>query len=175
MLDRLGTLNIGFPRCCLCVILYSLVLFIVWFCANLWITEDEDAASDSDCGSEPRSLPVNWLNWYTYGRIPLGIAGLLLHPVDKMAYAELPRGAFAIGIVLAYIYLVLIICLLIGLHRKKLWGWRLNWVVLVLEVLLAPAARANNLVSYFVFLIGLLLFWLIPHTIYFSKRRCLFS
>lgn len=140
---------------------------------------DEEAfyekTKQSSEGETEKGLPIRWLNFYVYVRIPLGIlisvvsglASFALYPDDPAVLL------FVLG--LTAFDLCLAIFLLIGLHRRRLWGWRLNWFVLVLEVLLRPLDKAEDATMYFAFLIAAALFWLLPNAIYFKKRRHLFT
>jgi hypothetical protein len=79
------------------------------------------------------------------------------------------------AIIITWIDFAVANLLFIGLHRMTLWGWRLNWVVLALEVLLRPLDRAESLSHYLLFAIAGFFLWFIPNAIYFKKRRHLFS
>jgi hypothetical protein len=70
----------------------------------------------------------------------------------------------------------ILICFLIyGLHKRYLWAWTANWILLGAVVLLAPLSSAKETGVYLVavILIGILFF--IPNYIYFRKRRVLFG
>jgi len=129
----------------------------------------------TDVATKEGDLPVRWLNFYIYVRVPLCmVRSLLFFGISLLMFAEEPAVLVFMG-VLTGIDIGLSIFLFIGLHRRRVWGWRLNWVVLVLEVFLRPLDRAEDAVMYIVFLIAALLLWLLPNAIYFSKRRQLFT
>ena len=123
-----------------------------------------------------QELPVNWLNFYIYIWIPLGIAISVIYCGIAVLAAyqgnhPVPMGhlrATAGGLCLA-------VPLFIGLHRRCLWAWRLNWFVLVLGTLFTPLDKADNVTMYLVFLMAVTLLWFLPNAIYFKKRRCLFT
>jgi len=89
------------------------------------------------------------------------------------------------GIILVEIPLVwLAITLVIGLHRRRLSAWQLNWLWLLIEVFNYPLTRlgeqpiADKTEAFAAFLgraIVCGLIWGLPNYIYFKKRRALFS
>ena len=68
-----------------------------------------------------------------------------------------------------------------GLIKRKWWGYKLNWWVLILDcfvggyfIFTPPTPTPFNA---YVFLIGIGIFgfvWFLPNAIYFTKRRYLF-
>ena len=117
-----------------------------------------------------------WLNFYVYVRIPLGILLSLIQgiPAGFLAYPLQP-SVVVFTLAFAVFDICLAIFLLIGLHRRRLWGWKLNWFVLVLEVFVRPIGKMDDAVVYFTIVTGLALVWFLPNAIYFKKRRHLFS
>lgn len=118
-------------------------------------------------------MKVGWLNFYTYIRIPLSILlsiGYVIHTflLGNLNYSLLVSFITAIEIGFS-------IFLLIGLHKRRLWGWWLNWFSLVGEVLLGPLAKAKTAEEYYIYIVAAALFWLIPNAIYFMKRYKLFT
>ena len=122
-------------------------------------------------GQSLDELSVKWLWFYTYIRIPLGILSMLASMPESGNLYD-PRGIERSIALSAIAFSVL---LFIGLHKRKLWGWRLNWVSLGLEVFLVPLGRTENIVTYVIFVAALICVWFVPNAIYFEKRRHLFT
>ena len=127
----------------------------------------------------PPELPTRWLKFYTYVGIPLGI----LYWISQL-FSILQQPEQVLALVVSAIDIGLLVFLFVGLHRRRLWGWRLNWFVLVLEVLIRPANAAFTpselppnvrLMSYLISVVIISLIWLLPNAIYFRKRRHLFA
>lgn len=128
----------------------------------------------SDMGEEKieelskQEIPIKWLNFYTYFRLPAGVVLGLIQ-------------AFVIGeskvIFLSIILSLLPIFVFIGLRNRRLWGWKLNWVLLGLEALAFPLQleQVDSISLYLVFIVLICLVWVLPNYIYFKKRRHLFS
>ena len=135
-----------------------------------------------------RKYPTKWLNFYTNIRLPLSIFigfGTLTQAHD--AYTKNP--AYGINYFLMIAQLILMIFLMVGLHKRRLWGWRLNWFILGMETFLLPLNQiletpVNDVLfekmpsSFFIIYAGLVvvcfLIWFLPNYIYFKKRRALF-
>ena len=119
-------------------------------------------------------LSVKWLDFYTYIRIPLGILFSIISLFRASTMLANDPIALVFNLIFTVLGISLAMFLFIGLHRRRLWGWRLNWVVLVLEVVLVPLDSVD-LTMYIIFLIAISLLWLLPNAIYFKKRRHLFT
>jgi hypothetical protein len=144
-------------------------------------------AESSEESEAERDLPINWLNFYVGVRIPVGIGIAVIRGVAA-SYAAL-RGVGAFGadatseirafglstLIVTPFEVCVAICLFVGLRRRCLWGWWLNWCVLVLETLGRPLDMADDGTMYPVFLIAVALLWLLPNAIYFKKRSGLFT
>ena len=123
-----------------------------------------------------KKLSTRWLWFYTYIRLPLGmLLALLLLLGSIVQYDGNPlKAIICTGIFLLYLSTYL------GLSKREWWGWNLNWLFLILEVLLYPFALArevpfHNSTEYLIG-VGLCAFWwFLPNLIYFQKRKCLFS
>jgi hypothetical protein len=100
---------------------------------------------------------------------------LTTHPVNARTAALL----LAMGMLLATVAY--------GLQKRRLWAWRLNWVIIGLRwiyisVRLAHAGKTslfnepNFIAGYLLFLLFLLgIVWVWPNYVYFRKRRILFQ
>jgi hypothetical protein len=148
------------------------------------VSEEASASGEERTKQE---LPINWLNFYVGVRIPLGIGIAVIRGIAASYAALRGVGAFAASaapevrafglstLITAPFEVCVAICLFVGLRRRRLWGWWLNWFVLVLETLGRPLDMADNVTMYPVFLIAVALLWFLPNAIYFKKRRCLFT
>ena len=117
----------------------------------------------------------DWLWFYTYIRMPSSCLVLLLPlymclcgvPSDLW---ELLRLLITLGLLALYTFNF------IGLIKKRWWGYKLNWGVLVCDcVILASIFFVNK---FSVFLMGYAiagLLWFILNAIYFKKRKHLFG
>ena len=117
---------------------------------------------------EPGKIPVGWLKFYNYCVIPGGILRTLVITPLPLGYWS--NIMFTIGLT----WSILLGCLFYGLYKKRLWGWKLNWILLVIGVLLTPLEYEKGAVFYFVGLVSGGLIWFLPNYIYFKKRRALF-
>ena len=105
-----------------------------------------------------------WLWFYSYIRLPLGALTSIatvdrLHPTDS---------------VLAWIVAIGAIAVAIGLHRRAIWGWQLNWILLLFEStnfikVIAPSQ------TFLAATVVVVVVWLAPNTVYFYRRRHLFN
>lgn len=147
-------------------------------------TADTCTGSGSRTGSteQQKQPPIKWLVVYTYALIPAAIVLSLAYVVAALAGLDTslfqdvgapPPGSFAVGRLA--LMLPLHVVLFIGLHRRRLWGWYLNYVVLVLGVLLGPSRWAEDIETYIgvVALGGFV--WLLPNVVYFNRRKHLFA
>jgi len=113
----------------------------------------------------PGDLPLNWFNFYTYFRLPVGVAleffGILITGNYTDLIIMVPMAIF-VGLVI------------LGLHRRRLWGLRLNWLLLIMEAFSFPL-RVHTIIPYDGMFIIAVILWVVPNVIYFEKRRDLFS
>jgi hypothetical protein len=65
--------------------------------------------------------------------------------------------------------------LFVGLHKRQLWGWKLNWFSLLFEVIALPITRSNTFNEYIIMSGMLMVIWFLPNFIYFKKRKHLFE
>lgn len=110
-----------------------------------------------------KNLSLKWFKFYTYFRIPGGIL---------LSFLQLSENLFSL------FDIVLLAVLFYGLYNKKLWAWKLNFVILILETIGRPIAYAEiydfSGFGLAITLIILLFVWLLPNCIYFKKRKYLF-
>lgn len=112
----------------------------------------------------PRDIisQMKWFFFYTYFFLPsLVIKSMLI-----------PKTSTVLEYVVVFLFCSLFVSVILGLHKRRIWAWKLNWFVLLL--ISSVSARANGVP----YLIGLLVFgylWFFPNYIYFRKRKCLFA
>lgn len=114
---------------------------------------------------------MRWFYFYTYFLLPIWVLNSLVY-IDKVKEAEiLPLGGIA-----------LIVAVFIGLHKRWIWGWYLNWVLLTAWTLQYPLTLPSlqkfsgqeKIFAYAFALVitGFLYLW--PNVVYFRKRKVLF-
>ena len=119
-------------------------------------------------------LPMQWFKFYTYVRIPLGILYVLFVAPFQIAQAT-SRTVAAVIVAIAAVDVVLLLFLFFGLHRRRLWGWRLNWFVLALETLLFPLLGVRDVTSMITMFLVALALWFWPNATYFRERKDAFT
>jgi len=111
-----------------------------------------------------RDIPVRWLKFYTYIRLPIEML-LSLFPFFHNTPA---------GITLFVTLNALRVLVLVGLHRRTLWGWKLNFPYLLTTVLLSAWVGGSSITTQVVGLSFWSLIWGLPNYLYFKRRRHLF-
>lgn len=106
---------------------------------------------------------LSWFNFYVYFRLPAGIIVSFLFLFSGGLIAFLNLIDIAIGGTLFW-----------GLKERKLWAYKMNFVVLIAETVLRPLERANDMIEFVIFIAIFGLLWLLPNWIYFKKRKYLF-
>ena len=120
------------------------------------------------------SIPLKYFIFYTYVRIPLSILFGLFYLVYLTYLFSVFDLYLPFYIMSNIINVILCIVLLVGLRLKKLWAWKLNIVVMVLETIVVPIMRFDNFFQIVFIIILISLAWLWPNWIYFRKRKHLF-
>jgi len=138
------------------------------------IGSHEPHSSVLSCAIPTKLLPTRWLTFHACVRLPLG--GLIC--LGNAIHAPSPW----IGLLLiAYSFFAVVLAF--GIVGRRYWAWLLNWLVLLAEFF-ACAARmyygrpagppAEPLVGCLLVLL-FTIFWCVPNSVYFWKRRILFS
>lgn len=114
-------------------------------------------------------LGTKWLKFWNYFSLPVG--GILCI-FFIFAFPE-PKYVFG-GLSYLHFYLAY------GLHRRQLWAWQLNWVMIVVTWIAGSipdffASAIDFWAKYFVVFLILGVFWMWPNYVYWKKRRILFS
>ena len=124
---------------------------------------------------------MGWFKFWVYFNLPVAGAlsllvaglGLFLGPGSSIdAVAELMATAVVVVFGAAGI---LQLAVAHGLHRRRAWAWRLNWVVLIWQCLAGALALDPYDMPFSVLLVLMLTFWMIPNGIYWLKRDYMFS
>ena len=116
-------------------------------------------------------IGLKWFKFYVYFRIPFYILSLIFVFFSDL---ELIQSNF-VYLSLLILIIGFYVFLFIGMYRKRMWGWHLNWFALILDVLSNPINRSKNTSEYLIAIIitGLVWFW--PNLVYFNKRKFLFT
>ena len=111
-------------------------------------------------------LPVSWMKFYNYWLIPGAIfQNLVMIPVTQETKYGIPSDTlFIMGLIIA----IPLVFLFIGLRRRRLWGWKLNWFILVAGLLLNPLNITEDMIIYLVLVALGFLVWFLPNYIYFN-------
>lgn len=138
----------------------------------------QDTKKVSTAPSTERLLGTKWLTYWTYIHLPftgvIGIGfGLLI------ASQIMWLGIVVVAICAPYL------ATSIGLHKKRAWGWRLNWLTIALNSVNGLAPNSYETIGdqitprvageFTLRLIFVSLVWILPNFIYWRKRRHLFS
>ncbi len=108
-------------------------------------------------------MPVAWLRFYPWAlllTVPLSIGEVLQNYRPSTGVLALSLLALSLDVVRVLLF--------VGLRRRRLWAWQLNWIYLSLAILLCLLAMRIPLI---IWACG----WGIANYIYFKKRRHLFS
>jgi hypothetical protein len=118
---------------------------------------------------------MKWFCFYTYFLLPFWVICILAE-IHKMGTASiLPIGfiAYTLGLI------ALIVAVFIGLHKRKLWGWYLNWVLLAIEVLTKilfyPVGDFEKNTRHFASYLFAGSIYTLASVIYFRKRKVSFT
>jgi len=124
------------------------------------------------------NISTKWLSFYTYWLLPFYVFtgfGRILVEYDKLVEAGNNVNLTFQHFVPPIIGGIFTLVVLYGLHKRKMWGWTINWVYLFALVLSSPLGNTREIGAYLVavFLLGLV--FLLPNLIYFWKRKVLFQ
>jgi len=116
-----------------------------------------------------KKLPMNWFYFYTYFLLPFYVLRCLLL-IPKLLEIKNPVLSLVI-----FLYIALNVTVLLGLHKRRIWGWYLNWVSLAFLTLsnIYFIGVIKN-VSKAAFLIGGVIY-IASNVVYFYKRKVLFT
>jgi len=115
-------------------------------------------------------LSIRWLKFWIYYRLTIWAILVMIQSFSWIFGEEL--------ILLGTINLIFAVFLLIistGLHMRRLWAWKLNWIVLGWDAIIFPLNYYQTLISLSIALVAIVVIWAWPNFVYFQKRRILFS
>ena len=120
-------------------------------------------------------LKTNWLDFWIYVRLPLTV----LAGIPVMFKAASPESLF--GTIIVEIPLAcLAVVLFIGLRKRRLSAWQLNFLWIFLDVLgfageRVTASAGDKLATFVGAFAVYSVIWGAPNYVYFKKRRVLFT
>ena len=112
--------------------------------------------------------PTKWLTFYNY----------LWIPINALVGFFLALGMFESNLGIAIFLLVFSIlqCLVVyGLHIRKLWAWKWNWVILIATYCFALIPTQATAAEFIGRLLGATIIWMVPNYIYWKRRKHLFQ
>ena len=120
-------------------------------------------------GEKEKGLPIKWLWFYTYIRLPLTLIWSL---ISIFFIPDLTERVISLIIIIPFG--ILSILVFIGIHKRRIWGWKLNWVLIAVESILFVFSRSGT-GSPMGYTPLAALIWVALNVMYFSRRRILFS
>jgi hypothetical protein len=122
------------------------------------------------------SLGLKWLKFWNYFSLPTGsFLGLL--SILSVSPPITPVVFWDVGI------LILQFSLIYGLHQRRLWAWKLNWIIVitifinvVTKVPVMIINKSDNiLIMQFLIRLTIGVLWLWSNYVYWNKRQGLFK
>jgi len=132
--------------------------------ARRGIEEPKPAEAEALKLQQERDIPVRWLKFYTYIRLPIVMLLSLFPFFDDTAA----------GITLFVTLNAVRVLVLVGLHRRTLWGWKLNFPYLATTVLLSAWYGSSTVAGRMIGVLVWSVLWGVPNYLYFKRRRHLF-
>lgn len=118
---------------------------------------------------DPADLGTKWLSFCAYYQYPVGGLGAI------WAAWGVPITNFPRAIVIALPIALTLFAISYGLHRRRMWAWKANWVVMVLAGIEFISEKSSEHVIVFLVAIFGIGIWLWFNFVYWTKRRGLFS
>lgn len=115
--------------------------------------------------NESKTMPTKWLNFWIYFRLPVSAIFIFFSAI--ILVKNIVILIFFIG------WSIFLLVVARGLHYRRLWAWKLLWLILVSDFLYTMQFE-EAVEKITAFLITLFL-WFVPNLIYFKKRKILFS
>lgn len=155
------------------------------FCSNcgikinknfLEINKQMNISSDKVVSEKNNILPMNWYNFFTYFRLPLGIVlntyTLFTYNYSSFVYNKIELGIFFINIAL----IILLVLSFYMLHKRMKNTMTCIIILLLVECLsiIGNCINSFNVLTYIVITFITFVIWFIPNYIYFKKREDIF-
>lgn len=121
--------------------------------------------------ADHNKIGIKWLKFWTYFKLTLSALGWLGASMD-LIFGERKLIQFGLFCVLISIFYFAVST---GLHMRRFWAWKLNWIVLAFDAIFIPFNYSQSSELYVVILLALIVIWIVPNIIYFQKRKILFS
>ena len=137
--------------------------------------EVKSKSTESEIKSSEQPLPTRWLDFYAALLYVAIVSNLFLASVSK-SFTE-AAGSF----LWTAVYAPFLIYTARGLSHRRLAAWQANWIVLAVALMSYPLARAqsspsaNEAGDYVGYFIAYGIVWVLPNSLYFRRRRELFS
>ncbi len=134
-------------------------------------TNNNSSVSLWYASTKEKGISIRWLSFYVDFLLPIGAI------INVVSIADILSSELILIYKLLILYLncawvIFLIIVYLGLRRGRLWGYRLNFVLLFLKSISSAIITTNYhfLAFFFVFFI-----WSLPNAVYFFKRRVLFD
>ena len=125
-----------------------------------------------------KQLGTKWFTFWTYINLPI-MGGL-----GVLVAIALATKIFWLGAAL-FVICVPYLAAAYGLHKRKVWGWRLNWLTIAINCVngLVPNSletfgdpiTSRVLAEVAVRAVFVSIVWVLPNIIYWRKRRFMFT
>lgn len=131
-----------------------------------------------------KELKTKWLGFWIFKLIFGSFIGLLNNIFDILEHPQAGILSPAYMIIIATIAYSFPFSIGIGLIKKRIWAWKLNWIIIFSEPFFIAVNRMHatsfeSASQSLIFLIAMValsgILWTFPNYIYFKKRRDLFS
>jgi hypothetical protein len=138
-----------------------------------WCPNCKKSIKDESIQGE--SLNTRWLGFWIIRLMFFSFFGIFF---SLFFLVENLMGNDKTILIIAAINIVVLILYFIvgnGLYKRKLWAWKVNWIILFGEPLYIMMKKSEDVPHFIGLFIGFFIIWYFPNFIYFKKRRVLFN
>lgn len=148
------------------------------YCSKCGNKINREIIQDSnDYQEKIETFPMNWYKFFTYFRLPTGIAlgifSLTSYNYSTFAYNKIALGNFLINIAII-IFAGIALYMLHTKNKETMTFVVIQLIVECISICINSVYYSNNILSSIISLIFIVIIWFIPNYIYFSKRKNLF-
>lgn len=148
------------------------------YCSKCGNKINREMIQDSNVYQENiETLPINWYKFFTYFRLPIGIAlgifSLASYNYSSFVYNKIALGNFLINIAII-IFAGIALYMLHTKNKESMVFVVIQLIVECISICTNSVYYSNNILSSIISLIFIVIIWFIPNYIYFNKRRKLF-